>query len=84
VDNAIVAILLEHDVSYMPLDLAAQAKAPTTSAGTMPSAKARIRIQKLIEEFRPAPRLASLWLGPGLAGIRGRKRCAITPGEMSV
>ena len=50
-DEAIAAILLEHDVSYMymPFDLAAQANAPIASAGTKPSAKARIRIQKLVE-----------------------------------
>src|SRR5512147_874623 len=69
-------------------DFAAQAKAPIASAGAKPRAKARIRIQKLVEKFRrtrlkEVARLASLATGLDFAGRSGRKRCAITPGEMS-
>ena len=46
------AIQLEQDEADHSLDFAAQAKAPIASAGARPRAKARIRIQKLVEKFR--------------------------------
>ena len=49
VGERLSAIQLEQDEAF---DFAAQAKAPMASAGARPRAKARIRIQKLVEKFR--------------------------------
>ena len=65
IGETLSAIQLEQDDADEAFDFAAQAKAPMASAGAKPSAKARIRIQKLVEKFRrtrskDVPRLASL------------------------
>ena len=73
------AIQLEQDDADQVFDFAAQAKAPIASAGAKPRAKARIRIQKLVEKFRRArlkdvARLASLAtdsISPEEAGASG-------------
>ena len=65
VGERLSAIQLEQDEADPVFDFAAQAKAPIASAGAKPTAKARIRIQKLVEKFRrtrsnAVPCLASL------------------------
>jgi len=57
VGERLSAIQLEQDEADEALDFAAQAKAPMASAGAKPRAKARIRIQKLVEKFPVQARL---------------------------
>jgi hypothetical protein len=53
VGERLSAIQLEQDEADPAFDFPVQAKAPIASAGAKPRAKARIRIQKLVEKFRP-------------------------------